>query len=594
MPLVLPVILLLILGAVTLASRSSSSFLAASKQSDAQAARQAAESGLNRVLRVLTPYAKNDGDPYLSFLLFANFTKAVGSQPAGWAITKLGLSQADIEERLRRCRLARIGPRPTVRVTASASVYDRLISDVIGTTANGKRTLRYTIVDYIPPPTAKPLPSECSNFSTVTGGSALITIEGSVWLANKKLASQTITRTVEVDAVPAFEWDQTFFPFPGPPIGLRISNKGTELGNMTNSFYREINQDSEPTQMDPTQDPTLDPKLGLRPQCRSCSPAPKNGTSNFFPAPLFTTPPPTDPIDLPRFPVAGSAPKALVLNPSAPKIIDSNSPNDNSLNCAKTRKETEISCYIGSITVNQDKNFGSPYIPPVGTIRVDTSQYPINLYINGNVGGTSNSTGPFLETPLPPTTPPTPSAKNLALNDGRVAIEHCVSNCSTTPVFYTNTDVKIRPLWNRLRIFGLPSTAQTAQTFLIAGKGSATPAATSLHGTFVWLPKGSLKVGNPTYTYTYNALTMTSSWIPAKEQIPAKKQSPPEILTSWWVENLDLSNLDGKLSLISPFYGNPEAMSAILPGGYFDNSGNFIEDPRFPVYSVLPRPKSTF
>jgi len=63
MPLVFPVILLLILGALTMVSRSTNTFLAASKQSDAQAARQAAESGMNRVLRVLRPIVNNATDP---------------------------------------------------------------------------------------------------------------------------------------------------------------------------------------------------------------------------------------------------------------------------------------------------------------------------------------------------------------------------------------------------------------------------------------------------------------------------------------------------------------------------------------------------
>lgn len=571
MPLVFPVVLLLILGAVTLASRSTSSFLVASKQSDAQAARQAAESGMNRVLRALSPFAKNVGDPYLSFLLLSNWNTGTGN----WPITQLG--QTAVEDRLRRCRISTRGMRTSHVVPNNSQVYARLMSDVIGTTSNGTRTLRYSIVNYTPPTLAGPSTTpfnptgECSDFSTVSGGTAQITIEGTVEINGKQLASQRLTRTIEIDPVPLLDLADNF-PLPAPPVGLRISDQGTGLGSVTSFVYREFNQDPTPVQ--------LTNSIGvLRPQCKNCSPALANGRTNNFPLNAQG-----EPLDLPRFPVANNTPKPLSLNPVGSgivKVIDDNSPADPSLNCAATRNATEISCYIQDITVSNPNNLVSPYTPRVGILRVDTSKRPINLYIEGNVGGPAA---------MPPSggAPPTPAAvPNPALNDARVAIEHCVQDCSTAnPIFYRHDDATnnfaVRPLWSRLRIFG--SNTNTNQTFYIAAKSPSPSSPISLHGAFLWLKEGSLIYGLPTYTYD----SLTNTWQLTPENAPG------EILASWWVKNLDLTNQAGNVKFILPLYGNPDAMRSILPGGYLTTSGSFTEDPRFPVYPVLPRIRSIY
>jgi hypothetical protein len=589
--LVFPVILLLVLGALTMVSRSTNSFLAASKQSDAQAARQAAESGLNRVLRVLSPFGKNATDPYMSFLLLSVWTKGSGGASPGWALTQLG--RTAVEDRLRRCRISTRGMQPTQLVPNSTADYDRLMNDVVGTTADGKRTLRYRIVSYTPPERLetpdKPWPSsECGDFQTVSGGTALITIEGSVELNGNRLATQRLTRTIEVDAVP-FPDLPVNFPAPGPPISLRISDRGEGLGEVSSFAYKELTRDPTPALIDST--------FGqFRPQCKNCSPNLANGTSNLFPVDANRKA-----LDLPEpFPVVPTPTSDLAL-PSGPTpyVIDEDSIGKAGINCSFTRKETEISCYIKDITVSPNP-VTSTYIPAVGVLRVDTSKYPVNLYIYGNVGGLSGSTATSLDNP--PTTPPlSPPSPDLSLNDGRVIIEHCVKNCtSATPEFYRHDDssnnYSVRPLWSRFRIFGDPEPS-SEQNFYIASRYPGSSGPTSLHGVFLWLPQGKLTYGLPTYTHS------TSGWSAASPEA-----SPTELLATWWIQNLSFLYLTGKLSFIQPLYGNPDAMNSILPGSYSTatngictptngictSDSGFQEDPRFPVYPVLPRPRSTF
>jgi len=136
------------------------------------------------------------------------------------------------------------------------------------------------------------------------------------------------------------------------------------------------------------------------------------------------------------------------------------------------------------------------------------------------------------------------------------------------------------------------------QKFLIASRYPGSSSPTSLHGVFLWLPQGELKYGLPTYTHS-----TLGGWSP-----PNPESAPAELLATWWIQNLSFEYLTGKLNFIQPLYGNPDAISSILPGSYpTAANGNctvtngicisgpeFKEDPRFPVYPVLPRPRNTF
>lgn len=322
MPLVVPVMLLLILGAVTLASRSTSSFLAASKQSDAQAAKEAAESGMFRVLSRLSPIGKGASDAYLSFLLAAKW------KDGNWAIIK-DVDIAKIPQELTNCNLATRGRTATQVLPISKDTYDKVISNTIGTSVEGGRTLRYRVLEYIPPqpPGTTPLPSACNSayIATVSGGEARITVEGIVEKEGKQLASQSLTRRFEIQASPLIE---TSAMRPGPPVSLRIEQTGTALGNVTPWIEKETGDKSI------TEITSLSKML---PQCKSCSPSIAGGNANYFPT--------SDgqPTDLPRFPTAATPPvgdpnraaytSAPVINTST--LIDSRSTTPPLLQSAK-------------------------------------------------------------------------------------------------------------------------------------------------------------------------------------------------------------------------------------------------------------------
>lgn len=561
MPLVLPVLLLLIMGAVTLASRSTNSFLAASKQSDAQAARQAAESGMNRVLRALSPYAKNAGDPYLSFLLLAKWENGKGVGGSGWALTQLG--QGALKTRLQQCRISTRGMRETHLLPSSSQIYERLVSDVIGTTGNGKRTMRYRIVDYVPPQLASPRgwPSECSDFSTVTGGSAQITVEGIVEINGKSLASQRLTRTIEVDAVP-FPDLPNIFPVPGPPNGLWIGDSGSGLATVNSSVYKDFEGNSGPVALTNT--------IGLlRPQCRNCSPSLKNGVTTSFPANASDLPPFPFDTDKPPF-ILQEIKKGDPANPYFP-YTDSSLQTIDTRYCRKSEDlrsniASEIDCWVAGIE-------------PGANLNVTTHERPVNLIITGNVGDKNDASSiPPPPYPLPPT--------NYA------TLTHKVRSSGPLQTF-THTDPSTRLLWSRLRIFGLkPQPGQCSATQEIYIRIKAPSGNPSLAGAFVWLPRGDLHYGDTDdgngNSYVPNANIPPNGYIDA----PPEK-APDEFLGAWWTCKLTFKPTND-MAFLLPLYGNPEAMSALLPGGYFNASGQFIEDSRFPVYPALPRLRSTF
>lgn len=569
MPLVFPVVLLLILGAVTLASRSTNSFLAATKQSDGEAARQAAESGLSRVMVALNPFGRGANDPYVSFLLASKWTEG-----SGWAITKL--PAATVKDRLGKCGLATRGLRVSNAIPTGQSVYDDLLpppgTDPSSTPTRGligsagqATQLRFKVVRYEPPPTTPPAstwPSACSDFTTVTGGSGLITVEGSVWRNGKQMASHRLTRHLDFEGWPMVDLPDDTFPSPGPPVGLRIEGTGNGVGILTSAIYK-----SKETR--DARDEVLSNSIGaLRPQCSSCTPA--GNFTNKFPVDSSGKP-----LDLPEFPDWEKEPKPQGWDkPETLSINQLYTINETSPRCQLSKNNTQINCFFKDISVapSSGSSLSSPYQSPVAIIRVDTSKFPVNLYIQGKVGD------PSLVPTWVPGNPPAAIPP-----DGKIVFEHCIKDCSSAnPVFFDHTKLDRRLRWSRLRIFG---SKDQPQTFYIASKS---PQATSLHGLFLWLPKGELNYGNP--TYTWDATDKKWGDPPAPESAP----EPAEIMATWWVNKLNLNNLTATsgLKFILPLYGNPEALSSILPSRVEDSNGNL--DPRFPVYSNLLRPRSYY
>lgn len=577
MPLVFPVVLLLILGAVTLASRSTNSYLAATKQSDARAARQAAESGMSRVITAMNPSAKGASDPYFGFLLASSWAADT------WVVATR--DAAAMRDLLNDCRLSSRGQLAS-QTTPSLGAYPSLLSGVIGTARNNTE-MRYRVVDYLPPVTASsregspPWPASCGAFlnpttkepPSLTGGSAQISVEGQLWRNGRQVASHVLTRTLDVQGAPfpdlPANWETLAFR-PGPPIALRVTGTVAGEAKLNSAVYPNFETDANPTILGPTNRNSIG---RLRPMCRACTF--QNGQTTSFPAgdadlpqlyPFDTDNPPFPPLRI-------SADK-----PNYPFTVPVPDLNKLEANCKKTedipkRPPGEIDCWITTIG-------------PSLNLSVNTELRPVNLIITGDVGA-QDPPGPVATLPGPPIACPKPASKF-------VTIKHLVKGGT----YYDHADLSTRPFWNRLRIFGASPTAPTTQTFYIrADKASGHP---SLAGTFVWLPRGNLAYGNRNggsdniYTLTFKPAPLP----PTCEESPGEA-SPGELLSSWWLgsggQSGDLTlNLSGPLDYILPLYGNPDAMSAILPGAYRDAAGEVVADPRFPVYPLQQRIRSIY
>lgn len=588
MPLLLPVAVLLILGAVTLASRTTNSWMVATRQSDAMAARQAAESGMNRVVSALNPYAKYGDSTYISYLLISRWQPGVNGAAGTWQLIANGTTSAGMQTLLRTCGLSARGFYPTQLPPSS---YANLLSGTIGITGTTTK-LRYRIVNFVPPerptdPSSMPQwPSQCNVFTSLAGGSAQITVEGTVERpmsgssGDVVVARYLLTRNLDVQGWPFPDLDAEWFDgrrFPGPPVSLRIGNQGTGLGLLTSAVYK----DSFATEALATD---VNNTMGdFRPQCGlgKCDSAPTNGLTEIIPA---------GDKDLPRYypfpgqnPPSGVNPLAIDENTSDldnfPYTNPGNNPRlqDGCITSTEPTRPNEIDCWIASIA-------------PGVNLTVNTSVSPVNLVIRGNVGGPDDAK-PGLNAPA------------AQLQTNFVSLKHCVESCGpgNNAVYYdhrviNNSQPIYRNRWNRLRIFGNPpassqNVCSVNQQFFI--RADAMQNGPSLAGVFLWLPQGELNYGNRQDPGTGQAWVLNptqTEYLPAS---PEPNPNPFEILTTWWVCNLNL-RITAPLKFIMPLYGNPDAVSAFLPGSYLDASGTPVPDLRFPVYPLLPRIRTTY
>lgn len=616
-PLVIPVALLLILTAVTLASRTTNSYITSTKQSDSQAAREAAESGMSRVLSALNPMAKSSNEPYLSFLLASVWQPGSGLNGFGWRLTNQ--PQAVVQNLLRQCGLSARGIHPNSVPPSDTRLYQNLLIDGgIGPVIDNSQ-MRYRVVDYVPPQATLPLPAPCGNtFTTVFGGTAQITVEGRVVRRNRVVARHMLTRNLDIQGWPLLDLPVSwlnFRLFPGPPIGLRISGQGTNLSGMSTTIFRNFTTDTAVgSDLVSTEN---------RPQCYSCvdTGLPANGVeSRISPSDLF----PANGADLPPFPFDTDSPPASItrsrINQAKPNYpFTTATPSTSALEPECILSETvnaqrgnEIDCWIDGIdavVVQQASQTGS-------TVTL-TSQNPhgftvgSRIYVQGlSAPFASLNGGPFVVTAVPAsnqvsftTTQPAATipgqsttgsiAVNLAVNTqlrpvnlillGNAGMSNPVVLKHFTAVGqpFDHTDLSLRQRWPRLRLFGIEpastactGTGASAQTVSVRADAANTFAdsnPSSLGGTFVWLPRGTLNYG------AYGGTT------------------PSQLLSSWWVCNLDLNLAPARpLRFIMGLYGSHEAIATILPGGFIDGAGNFTPDLRFPVYPQLQRIRSAY
>ncbi|MFN9629665.1 MAG: hypothetical protein ACK59A_05470 [Cyanobacteriota bacterium] len=632
--------MLLILGALTLASRSTNSYLTASKQSDAQAARQAAESGMNRVMGMLNPYAKFSTDPYLSFLLATRWEPGTGvsyttisgvpSASSGWSLTTMGKSQ--VQGLLAQCGFSIRGQHPLQVPPDNQQVYRDLLSASIGIEGSVSRTqLFYRVTNYVPPErpamaTTVAWPTECQAFTTAAGGSAQISVEGLVVRRGRLMARHTITRTFDVQGWPFPNLPASWLTQqvkPGPPTSLRIGGDGFALGRMmTPVTYANF-----------TSSTTTSALLvnSSQPQCFNCSTTNPPISSVQGSISLSDVIPEGDP-DLPIFPfntdsIPAGITSALISNNllNYPYKADGTLRSECALSEAvQSGRPNEIDCWIEGVgpasvdridviddqvplTLTRNHQVvGGEYIlvniptgpsafrfDNVGNIRITsipspnqitfTDPTPSSEHSEGSQHDYSDSQSSQTRVDLSSAGAPTVKQNlNLYVNTqsrpvnliitgsvGESSLPTILRHMVTSTQPFDHSNPSSRFLWNRLRLFGRkPTTGSCSvdQTFHI--RSEATGTTSSLNGAFVWLPRGHLSYG------------------------VAGDTTPQELLGSWWVCNLT-TNLSQPMSFIMPLYGNPDALTPILPGGYLSASG-FIPDLRFPVYPSLQRIRSAF
>jgi hypothetical protein len=384
LPLVIPAALLLIMGATTLMSRTANSYVVATKQADAQLARDAAESGMNRVLSSMNPFAKHNSDPYLSFLLASRWvadsgvaynTGVSGSAAvrSGWRLTTQG--QSTVRSILRQCGLSDRGLHPNQLPPSSSQSYADLLSGAIGPTGSLTGTqLRYLVTDYVPPsrPDSSVVwPTECDDFSSFSGGSAQISVEGRVIRNGRLVSRYTLTRTIDVQGWPLVNVPASWVPsgYPGPPVGLRIGGTATNLLYMQSAFYL----------FDFSNTVNYNDLSGAQlPMCRNYCP---NGQvyNNILPGrpgvetrvPIADVIPAND-ADLPRYPFDTSNPPSGIVplqinesRPNYPYMSAGNSSTSNlfpecrdsqtaNSNSPRDSRQAEIDCWIESIGIPQE------------------------------------------------------------------------------------------------------------------------------------------------------------------------------------------------------------------------------------------------
>ena len=669
LPLIIPAALLLILGAATLMSRTTSSYLATTKQSDGQAARQAAESGMNRVLGALNPYAKFSTDPYLSFLLATRWVPNTGvlyvrdvpgdtkEVKAGWRLSTM--SRAAVQSLLRQCGLSDRGQHPSQLPPADQTGYIDILSGALGPQGTGTKTqLRYRVTDYVAPtrpPSTAAWPTECEEFTTLAGGSAQISVEGRVIRDGRLVARYTLTRSFDVQGWPLLNLPVTWLTskkaFPGPPTGLRIGGVAN-LGVLSVRSF--ITPNSTSTFLTANEPSTLESGLV---QCLNYCPV----RPSDFPVQLVVASSeiiPAGDADLPRYPFETDANlRPPGITPFTIRAADSNYPYIDSANSnldtngdgladecrlsetinsnrPKEIRPNEIDCWIQDVFRLDDTNQGvsigrASYNLATNTATLEFSSgrspFKVGDIINVDIktGNHKNLSGTgitvtavprldqiqfqpatALDAPLSDASTPNSTATsaspitltvntqtrpvnlivlgNVGRNNDFVSIKHKVRQ-SPTPINFVHaisSAFNVRSSWNRLRLFGLrPTGAACAvnQTFFIRPDVTPSPnisdalngQESSLAGSFVWLPRGALVYGE------------------------ASSVLPQRLLSVWWVCNLTIGNPTGAMMLISPLAGNPDAVEAFLPGGYF-SGGLFTPDVRFPTYPSLQRIRSAF
>jgi hypothetical protein len=659
LPLIIPAALLLILGATTLMSRTTNSYVAASKRSDAQMAREAAESGMNRVLSALNPFSKHSTDPYLSFLLASRwvpdtgvaYTTGVTGSPtvrAGWRLTTLG--QATVRSLLNQCGFSNRGQHPNQVPPVNASGYRDVLSGAIGAqSAVTGNQLRYMVTDYVPP--VRPAsnltwPTECDDFTTLSGGTAQISVEGRV-IRNQRLVSRyTLTRSIDVQGWPLPNFPTSWLTYKvfGPPVGLRIAGTASNLNRLQLGYFASFATDINYSDFS-----------GLSmPQCfNNCAPKPLaelpyNPVDPGQAAMELRIPAadaiPANEADLPRYPFntdippSGITPRQInesrenypYITPGSTALASECRTSETSdLNRPREARPNEIDCWVESIGVPvtvasagyvRSTNLvtitlaaNARYDVNTGTrIKVTIQNGQLNGVRLGTVTSTSGSSTQTItftpdnaltsdvniySTPSAVISPATPIALRVNTEARPVNLIIRGNVGTATPSEYVSIKHRVSesPAINYVHNITAVNVRSAWNRLRILGRrGTTGTCSSNLAQTFFINP-------DPVVTANGEEASLAGAvlWLPRGALVYGNTTLayPQQLLSVWWICNIDISGLPSSRSrmvLINPIGGIHDAVASVFPGGFVSAAGVFTPDLRFPVYPSLQRIRSVF
>ncbi|MEB3317695.1 MAG: hypothetical protein VKO39_06090 [Cyanobacteriota bacterium] len=638
-------------------SRTTNNYLAASKQSDAQAAREAAESGMSRVLSALNPFSKHTTDPYLSFLLASRWqpdtgitytTGVSGSTEvvrSGWRLTTL--PQSTVRSLLSQCGLADRGQHPSQLPPASQQGYRDILSGAIGPAGAQTGTqLRYMVVDYVPPvrpESSVPWPAECEDFTSLAGGTAQISIQGRVIRNGVEAARYTLTRNIDVQGWPLPSMPASWVTariFPAAPVGLRIAGTAGNLERTTLGSFTNFATDLTPVF-----------SVESLPQCLNLCPngPPYNMLDSSKPGVETRVNPTSDVIpanqsDLPRYPFdtdippSGTTPRQINESRSNYPYISAGSttlyPECRRSETADTNRPredrpNEIDCWIESIgvakvdTANYNGTSGLitvtlPRFDDVnpGTTRIKLTQISPQSGVWSGLVASSSSSGTTQTITFTPTSPPNnnsisscspstcyvspESAVSLSINTEdrpvNLIIRGDVGGAAAADYVTLKHLVKASPPQNFVHsIAGVNVRTQWNRLRVFGRKDKSGACASNLEQWFYINP-----ASDPNNKDNGDAsLGGAFLWLPRGHLYygTTNQVYPRQLLTVWWLCNLDVNGLTtsmDRMALLTPLGGNPDVVGGLLPGGFFSSAGVFTPDLRFPVYPSLQRIRSAY
>ncbi|MEA5421950.1 hypothetical protein [Synechococcus sp. CCY9202] len=396
--------LIAVLGIVALAARNSESQLSSIRQSDAATAKEAAEYGMNEII------GKLNSDAF-GYLWVTNWNSS--ASPPNWvSVTTANLAACNID----------ISGTPGT----SSLVGIKSLSTI--------STAKYQLTNFVPPqfPPGSSADASCTMFGNLFGGSASITVRGSLQRpSGTEVSNYELTRRVHVIGPVGSASNLGDFP-------LLLTGPGSRLNKADGDF---VQASSPSTNVNSATDVPI--ACTESAGCLTTTPSAtavvdlSSITMPVFPTPTSLGDPTgrdpngsavtqnlTDTVS--NYPYTGSVPGS---------ISDVNANLRSECKLAPSSSPTSIICLLNTITVAKNKD-----------LTIDTTHYPINIFVKGDI---------------------------QIQQGGLIGAKIPSSN------------------WSRLRVYGSNSGSSCGgQDIRIEGSGSF------FQGAFSWFPKANVEFGN--------------------------------------------------------------------------------------------------